>query len=317
MIRRLVPPVAMTALLLAGTAVAPPARGDEPASARPGHRVLAQDRGRVVILDPAGKVEWEYPTPRHTAHDLAMLPNGNILLPTDNTTVVEVTPDKKVVWTHRSAPKPGYTGRVEIHAFQRLADGRTMIAETGNKRIIEVDADDKVVKEIPLVVDKPDSHRDTRRARKLDNGHYLVCHEKDGAVREYDGDGKVVWTYKLDLAGRPATPGHEGHGVEVFNALRKPNGNTLIAGGNNNRVFEVNPAGEVVWSVDHDELPGISLAWVTQLQVLPNGNLVFGNTHAGPKNPQLIEVTPDKRVAWTLRDFQTLGNDTAAAVVID
>ncbi len=41
-------------------------------------------------------------------------------------------------------------GRVEIHAFQRLPDGLTMIAETGNKRIIEVDAEDKIVKEIPL-----------------------------------------------------------------------------------------------------------------------------------------------------------------------
>ena len=292
---------------------APAARAAEPV----GHKVLAQDRGRVVILDPAGQVTWEYPTPRHTAHDLAMLPNGNVLLPTDNTTIVEVTPDKKVVWTYKATPKAPYAGKVEIHAFQRLADGRTMVAETGNRRIVEVDAGGKVVKEVPLVVDKPDSHRDTRRARKLDNGHYLVCHEKDGTIREYDGDGKVVWSYTLDLAGRPATPGHAGHGTEVFNALRKPDGNTLIAGGNNNRVFEVDPSGKVVWSVDHDELPGIKLAWVTQLQLLPNGNLVFGNTHAGPENPQLIEVTPAKKVVWTLRDFKTLGNDTAAALVLD
>jgi hypothetical protein len=270
----------------------------------------------VAIVAPDGRVEWEVPV-RHTAHDIQLLPNGNLLIPTDNVTIVEMTPDQKVVWKHLSRAKAPYQGSVEIHAFQRLADGRTMIAETGNKRIIEVDAEDRIVKEIPLVIDKPDSHRDTRRARKLANGHYLVCHERDATVREYDGDGKVVWSYKLDLAGRPATPGHGGHGTEVFNALRRPDGNTIIAGGNNNRVFEVDPAGKIVWSIDHDELPGIKLSWVTSLQLRPNGNLIFGNTHAGPLNPQLIEVTRDKKVVWTFQNFKTFGNDLCASQVIN
>jgi Spy/CpxP family protein refolding chaperone len=282
----------------------------------PPYRVLAQDKGKVAIVDPAGKIEWEIPL-RHTAHDIQLLPNGNILIPTDNVTIIEMTPEKRIVWKHVSKAREPYKGAVEIHAFQRLPDGLTMVAETGNKRIIEVDAEDKVVKEIPLVVDKPDSHRDTRRVRKLANGHYLACHEKDATVREYDEAGKVVWSYKLDLAGRPATPGHEGHGTEVFNAIRRPDGNTIIAGGNNNRVFEVNPEGKVVWSVDHDELPGIELHWVTSLQLKPNGNLIFGNTHAGPKNPQLIEVTRDKKVVWTFHDFKTFGNDLCASQVIN
>jgi hypothetical protein len=53
---------------------------------------------------------------------------------------------------------------------------------------------------------------------------------------------------------RPPGHGPEGHGTEVFGALRLPNGNTLIAGGNNNRVLEVSPEGQVVRSVGHDEL---------------------------------------------------------------
>ena len=282
----------------------------------PPYSLIAQDRGKVAILDPSGKVVWEIPA-RHTAHDIQVLPNGNILLPTDDVTVVEMNRDKKVVWKHVSKPAGDYKGRVEIHAFQRLDDGLTMIAETGNKRIIEVDANDEVVRTIPLVVENPDSHRDTRRVRKIPNGHYLACHEKDGAVREYDDTGKVVWSYKLDLAGRPATPGHGGHGTDVFNAIRLFDGNTLIAGGNNNRVIEVNPEGKVVWSIGHDELPGIKLAWVTSLQRKPNGNVIFGNTHAGPENPQLIEVTRDKKVVWTLKDFKTFGNDLAASQVLN
>ncbi len=67
-------------------------------------------------------------------------------------------------------------------------------------------------------MNKPDPHRDTRMVRKLDTGNYLVCHEGDGCVREYDAKGKVVWEYKLDLGGRPRAPGHgpEGHGTDVY-----------------------------------------------------------------------------------------------------
>jgi outer membrane protein assembly factor BamB len=284
----------------------------------PSYRVLAADKGHVAIVNARGEVEWEVPAAAEV-HDLALLPDGNVLFPTGPTTVVEMTPEKKVVWQHTARPKAGYTGRVEIHAFQRLADGRTMIAESGNARIIEVDRDDRIVKEVPLTVEHPNPHRDTRLARKLDNGHYLVCHEADSKVREYDGTGKVVWSYTLDLAGRPRAPGHgpEGHGTEVFGAIRLPGGNTLIATGNGNRVIEVTPEGKTVWSIEHDELPGIRLAWVTTLQRLPNGNVIVGNCHAGPDNPQLFEVTRDKKVVWKFKDFRTFGNGLAAAQVLD
>ena len=290
---------------------------DKPAVDRTTYRILGHDRGKVSIVDSNGKVEWEFPA-KSDGHDLWMLPNGNVLLATGSASIAEVSRDKKVVWKYESKPKAGYKGRVEVHAFQRLAKGITMIAESGNRRIIEVDVDGKIVHEIPLTVEKPDAHRDTRMARKLDTGNYLVCHEGDGKVREYDPKGKVVWSYTLDLAGRPRSAGHgpEGHGNEVFGAIRLPNGNTMIAGGNNNRVLEVTPKGKIVWSIGHDELPGIRLAWVTTLHLLPNGNLIVGNCHGGTKNPQLFEVTRDKKVVWSFEDKKTFGNDLASAQVL-
>ncbi|HVL16284.1 MAG TPA: PQQ-binding-like beta-propeller repeat protein, partial [Gemmata sp.] len=223
-----------------------------------GYRVLAQDKGRVAIVGADGKVEWEVEC-KYNSHDIHLLPNGNLLLHTAAATVAEMTPEKKVVWQYTAKPKAGYKGRIEVHAFQRLADGNTMVAESGNRRIVEVDKDGKIVKEVALVVKKPDPHRDTRMVRKLDTGNYLVCHEGDGCVREYDPSGKVVWEYALDLGGRKETPGHgpEGHGTSVYGALRLKNGNTVIAGGNNNRVLEVDRDGKVVWSIDQKELPGI------------------------------------------------------------
>ncbi|MEX2175485.1 MAG: hypothetical protein WD872_14070 [Pirellulaceae bacterium] len=99
--------------------------------------------------------------------------------------------------------------------------------------------------------------------------------------------------------------------------MRLASGNTLIACGNGNRVIEVTPAGKTVWSLEQKELPGITLAWVTTLHVLPSGNVIVGNTHAGAGNPQLFEVTRDKQVVWTFKNFEHFGNDLAAAQVLD
>jgi outer membrane protein assembly factor BamB len=293
------------------------AAGTACADDRPVYRVLARDKGHVAIVNAKGEVTWEVPCDTD-AHDISMLPNGNVLMPASATKIVEMSPEKKVVWEYESKPVAANKGRVEVHSFQRLADGLTLIAESGNRRLIEVDGAGKIVREVPLTVDKPDPHRDTRLVRKLPDGHYLVCHEGDGKVREYDDKGKVVWSYTLDLAGRPRAPGHgpEGHGTEVFGAIRMPNGHTLIAGGNNNRVIEVDKDGKVVWSIGHDELPGIRLAWVTTLELLENGNVIVGNCHAGPDNPQLFEVTREKKVVWTFNNQKVFGNGVAAAQVL-
>jgi hypothetical protein len=281
------------------------------------YKVLGQDRGHVSIVDQANNVEWMQLC-KSQNHDLWQLKNGNILMSTKHDEISEITPDHKVVWSYQSEKAPGYTGKIEVHAFQPLTDGNVMIAESGNGRLIEVNREGQIVKTIPLTIDKPDAHHDTRMARKLDNSHYLVCHENDGVVREYDATGKVVWFYALDLGGRRAAMGHgpTGHGTAVFGAVRLRNGNTLIAGGNNNRVLEVNPAKEIVWSIDQKELPGITLAWVTTLQVLPNDHIIIGNCHAGPANPQLIEVDRQKKVIWTFNNQTEFGNSLAATQVL-
>ncbi|QDU22192.1 beta-propeller domain-containing protein [Urbifossiella limnaea] len=296
------------ALSLAAVAAADP----------PVYRVLAQDKGHVALVGKDGKVEWEVEC-KYNSHDIQLLPNGNVLLHTGPATVTEMTPDKKVVWRYEAKPAGDNKGRVEVHAFQRLADGTTMVAESGNRRIVEVDAAGKIVRQVSLSVKRPDAHRDTRLVRKLPTGNYLVCQEGDGLVREYDPAGKTVWEYALELGGKKEAPGHgpESYGTSVFGAVRLANGNTVIAGGNNHRVLEVDRAGRVVWSLDQKELPGITLAWVTTLHALPNGNLIVGNCHAGPDQPQLFEVTRDKKVVWTFRNRQVFGNDLAAAQVLD
>jgi hypothetical protein len=268
-------------------------------------------------VGPDGTLEWE--TKVGPIHDAAVLPNGHVLLQQGWTLIVEMTRDRKVVWEYDSGKMNGNEGkRVEVHAFQRLADGHTMIVESGPSRIIEVDANGKIQQEIKLKVNRPDVHMETRLARKLTSGNYLVAHQGDGAVREYDSTGKVVWEYELPLFGRERKPGHgpEAFGNAVFSATRLTNGNTLIGGGNGHCVLEVTTAKEIVWKLEQNDLPGITLAWVTRVERLPNGNTLVGNCHAGPANPQFLEVTPKKEVVWTFKDFKNFGNSMPVQAVV-
>jgi hypothetical protein len=69
--------------------------------------------------------------------------------------------------------------------------------------------------------------------------------------------------------------------------------------------------------VGQRDLSGVVLAWVTQVERRPNGNTILVNCHAGPEQPQILEITPDKQVVWSFRDFTTFGDSLPVAIVLD
>jgi outer membrane protein assembly factor BamB len=297
--------VVASALALSSTAIA--------------HKVLLQGNGKLAVIEN-GKVEWEMKW--GGIHDLHALPNGNFMTARNMREIVEIDPKtKKIVWSYNCATMNGNQGkRIEVHAFQPLENGRVFIAESGAGRFIEINREGKILKEFKMKLDQPHPHKDTRLARKLKNGHILASHEGDGVVREYDGTGKVVWEYPVPLFGKKPKGGHgpTSWGNSTFSCVRLENGNTLIATGNGHSVIEVTPEKTVVWQVTQNELPKIRLAWVTTLDVLPNGNYLIGNCHAGPGNPLLIEIEPKtKKVVWQLDEFEKFGNSVPNSVLLD
>jgi hypothetical protein len=261
------------------------------ALAAQGHRFACTDytQGKIFLVDAAGKVEWTYDAPN--ANDIWVLPNGNLLFNTGHG-CKEVTQGRKVVFSYESSS--------EIYACQRLPNGNTFVGECNAGRLLEVNPAGEIVHQVRLLPEGQDGGSAyMRNARRLANGHYLVAHYGLQVVREYDHDGKVVW--------QVAAPGGP------HSAVRLPNGNTLIASADRDgapaRVFEAAPDGRTVWEVRGEELPGISLKFMAGLHRLPNGNTVMSNWQGHGKldsAPQLIEVTPDKRVVWTFAGYQTM-----------
>ena len=281
----------------AGYAVSQPAASER--------KVWAADysKRKLVLMDSDYQVLRE--TPIRNIHDLHVLKNGNLLTQTDWDKVIEFEDRAgklEAIWQYNAKANGNEGRQVEIHAFQRLDNGLTMIVESGPARILEVNRKGEIVKNIPLLVKNPHPHRDTRLARKLANGHYLVAHEGDACVREYGASGNVVWEYEV--------------GSSVYSAIRLRNGNTLIGTGNGHSVIEVNRQGKTVWSVEQNDLPGVRLEWVTNVAELPNGNILIGNCHAGPANPQIIEVDREKTIVWSFKDFEHLGNALPISEVV-
>ncbi|MBL8817371.1 MAG: PQQ-binding-like beta-propeller repeat protein [Planctomyces sp.] len=275
-------------------------------------------KSRIAIIDEDGKTAWEHKI--GPLHDLHVLENGNLLFQDTWTHIVEFDPKKKnIVWEYEASKADGNVGkRLEVHAFQRIADGLTMVAESGRSRIVELDAAGKLVHQFALNVKQSDAHRDTRLVRRTPNGTYLVCHEGEGLVREYDRQGRTIWEYAVPMFDKQPAPGHgvEAFGNQCFSAIRLENGNTLIGTGNGHSVLEVNPDCEIVWSLHQNDLTGIQFAWITSLQVLPSGNILINNCHAGPSNPQLVEVTRDKEVVWTFNDFERFGDSLTNSQIL-
>jgi hypothetical protein len=290
----------LSSFLAFAMALALAASAQEPAPIQTGrgHLFACTDYsgGKVFIVSEEGKVQWEYPAPN--CNDLWVLTNGNLLFNSGHG-VKEVTRAKEVVFEYKSSS--------EIYACQRLTNGLTFIGECSAGRLIEVAPDGKIAKEIRLLSPGTEGgHLFMRNARRLENGHYLVTHYAAQAVIEYDPVGKVLKT--IPAVGGP------------HSAARLPNGHTLIACGDGkggSRVFEADAEGARVWEVKGNELPGISLKFMTGFQRLPNGNTVMSNWLGHGQfgqAPHLIEVTPDKKVVWTFADHKTM--KTISSVVL-
>ena len=243
------------------------------------HSFLATG-GETYILDGDGQVTWSYPK---STRDGWVLPNGNVLLAlskaNDGGSVVEVTREGKTVFEFKGTQS-------EVNTAQALENGNILLTEAGAKpRLLEVTRDGKIAVEVALQAQTKDHHLQTRMARKLKNGNYLVPQLLDKVVREYQPDGKVVWEV--------ATPHWP------FTAIRLDDGNTLINCTLGNLSIEVDAAGKTVWQVSNDDFPSKPFDDACGAQRLPNGNTVITAYHAGPGKVRLFEVTRDKQIVWT------------------
>lgn len=239
------------------------------------------------IIEEDGSEGWN--AGRAAARDGFVLENGNVLIAWVDE-VKEFTRSHDVVFHYRRSPE-----NKEIGTVQRLPDGRTLITELGAQpRLLEVTPDGKIAVNVPLAPETNNAHMQTRMARKLSNGNYLVPHLLAFRVKEYTPEGKVVRSIATDLeelGGRAAENW-------PFTAIVLDNDQLLVNLTHGNKTVIFDQAGKVLWKVSNDDFPGKPFDDPCGAQRLPNGNTVICSYHA-PKGIKVFEVTPDKKIVWT------------------
>ncbi|WP_018969256.1 hypothetical protein [Rubritalea marina] len=240
----------------------------------------------TAIVDEDSHIKWQT-TGR--SRDGFVLENGNVLI-CNLKDVREYQADGSFKTIYTLSPE-----NAELSTAQPLKNGNTLVVECGKKpQLLEIDSEGKIAITVPLQPETDNSHMQTRMARKLGNGNYLVPHLLAFAIKEYKPDGSVVKTIKTDteaLGGKAAKNW-------PFTAIRLDNGNTLSTLTHGNKVVEFNPSGEVVWKLDNEN-SSAQLADPCGAQRLDNGNTIISSfgQHDGSK-PKIIEVTPSREVVW-------------------
>ena len=128
----------------------------------PSNTVLVADSMRhvAVEVDRAGNIVWQFGETKHPSRDI----------------------------DHLSSPG----------SFRRAEDGRSVIADTRNHRVLLLDAEGTNCQ----MVHHDGTFRDPLYADLLDNGNCLVCDTGNKRVIELDQQGYIVWDYGAPVVSR-------------------------------------------------------------------------------------------------------------------
>ncbi len=257
------------------------------------------NRDQTIFLVRDGKVAWTYSIPIKDTNgtlqelgDATMLSDGNVVF-CRKTGASEVTPDKKIIWNIDAPPK------AEIHSIQPIDLDHVLVTINGNpgKLLLINTTTGKTEKEFTFPVLNPEKspHLQFRRVRETKDGTFLAAHCRDQKVVEYDANFKEIWSYAC---------------FYPWDAVRLKNGNTLITT-DDNTVREVNKQGETVWKFSPADAPEYKFIIFQEASRLANGNTVICNwcphnldPKLWPNTVQVLEVTPDKKVVWALRQWK-------------
>jgi len=281
-----------------------PAPNGLPGSGLAQHPMLYIGEGyNKMFVVNGGKIVWTYQTgPGNEYDDVWMLSNGNILF-TRMQYVAEVAPDKRVVWRYDAPPG------TEIHTCQPIGLNKVLFIENGlppKLKIVNIETSAVEVEHVlpaPSLTDQKTVHAQFRRVRYTARGTYLVSFLEMGRVVEYDKKFNEIWSYDVR---------------SPWAAIRLRNGNTLITDEHDVTTTEVTPDKKIAWQITPADLPEPYRYENSQTATrLANGNTILCSRGGHDFGPQLVEVTPDKKVVWVLQDWTDLGPATAVQILDD
>lgn len=239
------------------------------------HLYVADHENRTVMkIREDGTLLWNFPN--NNGHDVQLLKNGNILIVTGE--VQEITPDKQIVW------RVGRPLVQNAEAAQRLENGHTVIADNGQRAVIELNERNEEIWRFDVPNNNMRRRPTMRQVRRIANGNTLICASTEDEVWEVNPAKEIVWRYKVPFP---------------YLALRLENGNTLISSGDGYGsprgwfVVEVDKDGKEVWKFGGEGAPEEEqVRFPTGLARMPDGTTYFAEAQGNV----IKHVSADKKI---------------------
>ncbi len=282
-------------LLAAVLSLAPPLVGAEIR-----HRFLAVGESRAELhyvdqTDPSK--DWNLKLPNK--HRDLQLVGGNRLATT--------TPDgyREYNLADRSVAKE-VKGFPRTMGIRRFPDGRTLLAcNVDGVTVFELSPSDKVLRKATLKA------AGTRVVRLTPQNTFLFG--SGNQVFEANFDGKTINTITLPK------------GSWAYQALRKPDGHLLVAGGYHSTLFEVDAQGKVVKTIGGEASPNaksVGLHFFGAFQVLKSGDIAVVNWTGhgrddGAKGVQILQYDTAGKLVWKWHDPVRAGSINGVLILDD
>lgn len=223
----------------------------------PGGNILFCYLNGVKEVTRKSEVVWEYKAPEKVeCHACQPLPDGRVLLVECGTSRILELEKGKVVKEVKLETKTTNLHN-QYRGTRKIANGHYLVCFKGENKVVELDGDGKVVREIP-------APGDCHEVLPLKDGALLITCGDGHKVIEIDAAGKTVW--ELNENDLPDNTLRLMAGCQ-----RLPNGNTVFCNylghgfiGKQPLFFEVTRDKKVLWSfADHAHFKTIN-----QIQLL-------------------------------------------------
>jgi outer membrane protein assembly factor BamB len=264
-------------------------------------KLLIADRGnnRLLLVDPAGTIQWSFPNATAPAppsgfffpDDAFFTNHGTAILSNQegNNTIVEISyPAGKSLWSYghpgTASAAAGYLH--EPDDAYKLADGRVIVADANNCRVLIISPQSQPVGQIGTTGSclhrPPTSLGYPNGDTPLQNGNVLISEVTGSWISEYTMAGALVWTTHLPLA-YPSDPQQIGADTYIVADYTKPGG-----------IVEFDRAGHIGWEyrvpTGHGMLDHPSLA-----EVLPSGLICVNDDY----RHRVVLIDPKtKTIVW-------------------
>ena len=278
----------------------------------PGDVLIAdKDNNRLLIVDPQGRVRWQFPRPGDLAagqsfkvpDDAFFTPDGRRIVATEEddqvVSVIDVA-TRRIVFRYgrpgRPGSAPGYLHNPDDALM--LPDGNLLLADIKNCRLLVLPLDAHSPSTVLGRTTSQCLHNPPWRwgspngAFPMRNGHYLVTEINGHWVDEIDLSGRVYWSVQVPAVRYPSDSNEVAPGRYLTVDYSTPG-----------QVVMFDRAGQVVWRFapsGPDELSHPSLA-----RPLPNGDVLVNDDY----NHRVIVVDPSaNRIVWQYGHTGHAGN---------